>query len=274
MTYRGKRRPVDRLGARGGTVSRRGFFKAGAALCFFGLASPLVASCGGQTTDRGGDKKAAAPEPQVLGRPGATGEEVEVRVGGGTARGILDAAEGATAAVLLVGGMAGGVRGPSGVYPKLAERFGSSGISALRLDYREPGDLVSCTEDALAALKALGCGGTEKAVVVGWSFGGAIAIRAGVASGLVAGVATVSSQTGGTENVGKLSPEKGLLLIHGTGDTSVVPSLARYLYREAGQPKELVLYEGDGHGIEVHTEEMLEKIHAWSTKVLSDGGSG
>jgi fermentation-respiration switch protein FrsA (DUF1100 family) len=95
-----------------------------------------------------------------------------------------------------------------------------------------------------------------------------------VASELVVGVATVASATQGTEDIGKLSPEKSLLLIHGTQDTSVVPSLARYLYRKAGEPKELVFYEGDGHDIEIHTKVMLRKIYTWSTKVLSNSASG
>lgn len=255
----------------GDPISRRGFLKAGA-LCLGGLISPL-AGCGGQTAERGGGKT-AVQEPQVLGGSGAEGERVEVRVGGGTVSGVLDAAEGATTAVLMVGGMSGGVEGPSGIYPRLAERLANSGLTALRLDYRDSGDLLTCTDDAMAALGALGRGGVRKAIVVGWSFGGAVAIRAGVGSKLVVGVATVSSQTQGTEDVGKLSPEKSLLLIHGTQDTTVPPSLARYLYREAGEPKELVFYEGDGHAIEIHTKEMLDKIYTWSTKLLAKGAPG
>lgn len=262
----------NRLGWRGGEVSRRGLLKAGGALCVVGLVPALV-GCAAPTAKRGAGKTTDR-EPQALGGSRAVGEKVEVRVGDGAAPGILDAAEGATGAVLMVGGMAGGVEGPSGVYPRLVERLRAAGISALRLDYREPGDLPSCTDDALAALAALGRGGVRRAVVVGWSFGGAVAIRAGVASKLVVGVAAVSSQTQGTEDVGKLAPEKSLLLIQGTEDTTVVPSLARYLYREAGEPKELVFYKGDGHGIEIHSKQMLEKIYAWSTKLLSDGAPG
>jgi alpha/beta superfamily hydrolase len=261
----------NRNRAYGSPMSRRGLLQTGA-LCLVGLVSP--AGCGGQTPERGGGQKSAVREPQALGASGAEGEKVEVRVDGGAAPGVLDAAQGATAAVVMVGGMAGGIEGPSGIYPKLAKRFRDNGITTLRLDYREPGDLSSCTDDLLAAVGALGRGGTKKVVLIGWSFGGAVAIGAGVASELVVGVATVASATQGTEDIGKLSPEKSLLLIHGTRDTSVVPSLARYLYRKAGEPKELVFYEGDGHDIEIHTEVMLRKIYTWSTKLLANSASG
>jgi alpha/beta superfamily hydrolase len=267
--------------AEDGTHNARAYQQSGAfrdlqtgALCLVGLVSPLT-GCGGRTPERGGgQKKTAVREPQSLGASGADGEKVEVRVDGGAAPGVLDAAQGATAAVVMVGGMAGGIEGPSGIYPKLAKLFRDNGITALRLDYREPGDLSSCTDDLLVAVGALGRGGAKKVVFVGWSFGGAVAIRAGVASELVVGVATLASATQGTEDVGKLSPEKSLLLIHGTQDTSVVPSLARYLYRKAGEPKELVFYEGDGHDIEIHTELMLRKIYTWSTKLFANSASG
>ena len=273
MTNDDGRFPESRLHTRDGTVSRRSLLRAcAAALCLTGLPA-LLAGCAKPKAGRGGGDGPTAREPQAHGGSRAVGEKVEVRVGAGATVGVLDAAEGATGAVLMVGGMAGGLGGPSGVYPKLAGRSRKSGITALRLDYREPGDLISCTEDVLAALGALGRGSTKEAVIVGWSFGGAVAIRAGGESDLVAGVATVSSQTGGTEEVKKLAPEKSLLLIHGTNDTTVVPSLARYLYRNAAEPKELVFYEGDGHSIEIHTEAMMQKIYAFATKLLSDGAS-
>lgn len=54
--------------------------------------------------------------------------------------------------------------------------------------------------------------------LVGWSFGGAVVITAGARSSNVVGVATVASQTYGTDSVSSLAP-KSLLLLHGTGDT-------------------------------------------------------
>ena len=104
-------------------------------------------------------------------------------------------------------------------------------------------------------------------ILVGWSFGGAVVISAGAASGVVVGVATVASQTYGAGAVGELSP-KSLLLIHGTADDVLPYGLSQYLYASAGEPKELVLYPDDNHGIERHRSEMLKKIHGWSRDLL------
>jgi hypothetical protein len=82
-------------------------------------------------------------------------------------RGIVHAAEGARGAAVLVSGAGGGVEGPSGVYPELAERLRTGRITALRLDYRKPNDLPECTHDVLAALDALGRRGVERVVLVG-----------------------------------------------------------------------------------------------------------
>ena len=172
---------------------------------------------------------------------------------------------------MLVGGAGGGVGGPSGVYPELAERLRADGFSVLRLDYRKPNDLPACVHDVLLALEYLGQRGAERAVLVGWSFGGAVVISAGAASERVIGVATVASQTYGAGDVGRLSPEKSLLLIHGTADRALPADLSRYLYDRAGEPKEIVLYPGDNHGVSRHRREMLEKLYGWSRGLLADG---
>lgn len=96
-------------------------------------------------------------------------------------------------------------------------------------------------------------------------------ITAGAASNTIVGVATVTSQTYGTEAVGGLAP-KSLLLIHGTADDVLPYHLSHYLYDDrAGEPKELVLYPEDDHGINRHYSEMLEKLYAWSQNLLLGG---
>ena len=222
---------------------------------------PGVAGC----AERGeGPEGTIASEPTL----GAAGKKAEIRTPRGAVRGILHAADGARGAAVLVSGAGGGVVGPSGVYVDLADRLRADGVTALRLDYRKPNDLSECTYDLLAALDALGRGGVERTILVGWSFGGAVVISAGASSERVVGVATVASQTFGTEDVGELSPEKSLLLIHGTADRTLRAELSRHLYHRAGEPKELILYPGDGHGIERHRQELLEKLHGWSRNLL------
>jgi fermentation-respiration switch protein FrsA (DUF1100 family) len=108
-------------------------------------------------------------------------------------------------------------------------------------------------------------------VLVGWSFGGAVVINAGAANDAVVGVATVASQTYGAEAVEELSPEKSLLLIHGTADRVLPYELSERLYARACEPKKLVLYPDDGHGVGRHRSTMLEKLHEWSRNLLLGG---
>jgi pimeloyl-ACP methyl ester carboxylesterase len=233
-------------------------------MCVAGWVFVGAAACAGRQ-DAEGTMVVVAERPAP--------KKVKIRTPRGAVSGLLHAAGDARAAAVLVGGAGGGVGGPSGVYGDLAGRLRSDGITVLRLDYRRPNDLPECTRDVLAALDALGRKGVERTVLVGWSFGGAVVISAGAASEKVVGVATVASQTYGTGSVGELSPEKNLLLIHGTADRTLPADLSRYLYERAGEPKELALYPGDGHGIRRHRREMLDKLHAWSRKLLLDGGS-
>src|SRR6185437_7741494 len=102
-----------------------------------------------------------------------------------------------------------------------------------------------------------------RVALVGWSFGGAVVIRAGAASPAVVGVATIASQTYGTDAVSRLAP-RSALFIHGSRDTVLPDICSRTLFAQAGQPKELVIYSGDGHGIELHRAELLEKLSMWA----------
>ena len=182
-------------------------------------------------------------------------------------RGVLHPAADARSAVVMVGGAGGGIHGPAGIYEELATRLQARGIAALRLGYRKLNYLEDCIYDVLATLVALDQQGINRAALLGWSFGGAVAISAGAVSDAVAGVATVASQTYGAGAVGRLSP-KSLLLIHGTADKVLPYYLSKNLYDRAGEPKELVLYPEDGHGVERHRSEMLEKLYEWSRELL------
>lgn len=44
--------------------------------------------------------------------------------------------------------------------------------------------------------------------------------------------------------------------------------LSENLYAPVGAPKELMLRPEDGHGIERHHSELLEKLHSWSKDLL------
>jgi alpha/beta superfamily hydrolase len=197
---------------------------------------------------------------------------LKIRTAEGTVQGILHPAESAQGAIVMVGGAGGGVNGPAGIYEELATRWQRAGIAALRLDYRHPNDLDACVHDVLAAIDFLHHEGVDRVVLLGWSFGGAVVITAGAVSNLVVGVATVASQTYGANAVAYLSP-KSLLLLHGTGDKTLPDTCSRQLYAEAGEPKKLVLYPGDNHGIDHHAADMLDTLYRWSLELLTDSGT-
>jgi hypothetical protein len=108
--------------------------------------------------------------------------------------------------------------------------------------------------------------GKQRIVLVGHSFGGAVVITAGAIASRVIAVAALSSQTRGTESVGALSPRR-LLLVHGTAD-EVLPDLcSRDIFARAGEPKELILYEGCRHGLDGCREELDRDMMKWIGQV-------
>lgn len=82
-------------------------------------------------------------------------------------------------------------------------------------------------------------------------------------------LATVASQTAGTNSVGQLAQKgKASLFIHGTGDQCLPHRCSEQLYRLAGQPKELILYDNDNHGVTNHRSEAKEKIKQFTLQYL------
>jgi alpha/beta superfamily hydrolase len=185
---------------------------------------PGVAGCSEE--GQGSSERTMISEPE---EPEIMQEEVGISTPRGTVRGVLHPPDDARGAVVMVGGAGGGIHGPSSIYEKLATSLQTEGAAALRLEYRIPNFLHECVYDVLAAIAALGRRGVDRAVLVGWSFGGAVVISAGAESEAVVGVATVASQTYGAGAVGELSPEKSLLLLHGTADRVLPDRLSRDL---------------------------------------------
>lgn len=173
------------------------------------------------------------------------------------------------AAVVWVGGAGGGLDGPAhGLYPRLAGELASEGIASLRLNYRHPNFLEPCVLDTLLGVAFMAMRDLKRVVVVGHSFGAAVAISAGAMSPAVLGVAALSSQTYGTDLVSELSP-RPLLLIHGEED-DVLPDLcSRDLYRRAEEPKQLLLYPECGHGLDECRHRLDVDLLRWVRQVLA-----
>ncbi len=178
------------------------------------------------------------------------------------------------AAVVWVGGAGGGLDGPAmGMYPRLARRLTEDSIASLRLAYRHPNELTDCVLDALMGVAYLQSREFERVALVGHSFGGAVVISAGVLAEAVVAVATLSSQSYGTDAAPELSP-KPLLLIHGKADEVLPDSCSQYIYRIAGEPKELKLYPRCKHGLDACRDAVDNDLSDWLRRVLTARAHG
>ena len=191
--------------------------------------------------------------------------EVILATSNGDIRGVLHPA-GGRGGVIWVCGALGGLEGPSfGIFKVLSEELVSEGLASFRLDYRFPGDLAPCITDVVAGAYYLGELGVERVALVGHSFGGAVVIQAGILSDRVKAVVGLSSQTYGATGVEGLSP-KPLLLVHGERDRNLSVDCSRHIYQWAREPKELVIYEDNGHFLRECHEELKGLLKKWLVK--------
>jgi hypothetical protein len=164
--------------------------------------------------------------------------------------------------VLMVGGAMGGLLGPGrGLYQRWGELLSADGIGVLRVGYRVPNDLDRCLHDTLAAAELAARRGARSFVVLGHSFGGAVAIQAGAALGdLAAGVVTFATQTGGAEAAESL--QCPLLLLHGDRD-ELLPHLASEMVHMIAPDSELRILEGAGHLLSEADTELHDLVADW-----------
>ena len=220
------------------------------------------------------DSPADAPDDLVLSirnvhaKPGTEPGELAVEID--TTRGaipaVLHPCEGKTGCAIFIGGARGGIReGPAGgVYLRLSRELVARGVTSLRLGYREAGEFNECVLDVLTACSFLQGIGADRAIIVGHSFGGAVAIKVGEVTPLACAVASLSPQLYGTANVAVLG--KPLLLIHGSDDTVLLPLVSELIFERALDPKRLVILEGGGHSL----REVAEDVHALLSEFITD----
>jgi len=194
-----------------------------------------------------------------------------------TMRGLLtllwhEPAEGSVvqpAALVLCGGAMGGLLGPAdGLYHRLGTEWAARGVPTIRVSYRKPNDLDACCIDVAAAVQfAVGGGGAERVVVMGHSFGGAVAVRVGVGlHEMVAGVVTFATQSAGCEVAGGLEG-RPLLLFHGDRD-EILPPESSDMVRMIAGAGEVVRLPGDGHLLAKSGDLLWERLEAWLPGVL------
>jgi pimeloyl-ACP methyl ester carboxylesterase len=165
---------------------------------------------------------------------------------------------------MFLGGALGGLSGPAhGLYDRMAKEVGG-----IRLHYRKAGHIEDCLMDVLLVHHLLSRRGIQRLVLVGHSFGGAIAIGAGALLGPdTSGVVALSTQVPGTEHVDQLAAP--LLLVHGESD-GVLPDLcSRNVFQRAPEPKELVLLPGEGHLLDGNPDALATRVTEFIRKAIA-----
>ena len=175
---------------------------------------------------------------------------------------------GAAGAVVACGGAMGGLLGPAeGLYHRLGAHLAAQGTPVLRVSYRRPNDLDACCLDVAAAVQLAVGAGASRVVVMGHSFGGAVAVQVGVAlPTTVAGVVTFATQSAGCEVAGGLG-ERPLLLFHGDRD-ELLPLQASEVVRAIAGHGDLVVLPGDGHLLAKSGPILWERLFEWLPDVL------
>jgi pimeloyl-ACP methyl ester carboxylesterase len=169
----------------------------------------------------------------------------------------------AKSAVLMCGGAMGGLLGPAaGLYHDLGEAFAARGIGTIRVGYRRPNDLGACVLDVGAAADVANRHGAERFVVVGHSFGGAVAVNAAIAlRRRTVGVVTLATQSAGCENAAAMGAIP-LLLFHGELD-ELIPLTASEMVSAIAGTGEVVVLEGTGHLLTQAGDLLRERLGRW-----------
>jgi uncharacterized protein len=164
--------------------------------------------------------------------------------------------------VIACGGAMGGLLGPAdGLYHDLGERFANLRIGLVRVGYRKPNDLAACVHDLVAVAELGARRGAKRFVMMGHSFGGAVAIRAGIVLGNdTAGVVTLATQSAGCEEAERLG-ETPVLLFHGERDELLPPQASELVQMLTGG--ELVVFPDTGHLLTEAADKLRERLGNW-----------
>lgn len=174
-------------------------------------------------------------------------------------------------ALVLCGGAMGGLLGPGdALYHRLGVEWSARGVPVLRVSYRKPNDLDACRVDLAAAVQlAIGGAMADRVVLMGHSFGGAVAVGVGVGlREMVGGVVTFATQSAGCELAGGL---QGLpfLLFHGERD-EILPIQASEMVQMIAGGGELVRLPGDGHLLAKSDDVIWERLEEFLAPLVLD----
>lgn len=165
--------------------------------------------------------------------------------------------------VILLGGAMGGFSGPAGsMYLELGAHYAAEGRGVICCDYRRPDKLELSLLDAAATADWAMRDGGRRFVVVGHSFGGAVAVQLGIAlTGHCVGVATLATQSAGCEQAAELAPTP-LVLFHGDRDV-ILPPESSLMVRTMAGAGDLRIIPGGDHGFAEGREQLYDELVAW-----------
>lgn len=171
-------------------------------------------------------------------------------------------------AIVACGGAMGGVLGPGhALYHRLGEQWSARGVAVYRVGYRMPNDLDRCAHDVACAVETAVQAGAERVVVMGHSFGGAVAVRVAVVmTADIAGVVTFATQSAGCEVAGALAG-RPLLLFHGDQD-ELLPMQSSEMVQMLAGHGDLVVLPNDGHLLGRSDDASVERLDEWLPGVL------
>lgn len=242
-----------------------------------GAPSPQAAAPPGPTAAELASCQSDSELPRVERQPlpnAAAGQLIRLVTADHEAVIAYHAALSAKGAVLWLSGADGGLDGPfEGFYERLATRLQDRGLASVRLEYHKPGDLDLSVRDALLALRFLAEEGQCNVGVVGFSFGGAVAIETAAMRPHVRVVATLASQGLGTDRVHEIAP-RPLLIVYPVGDELIAPDMgSEDIFDRAGEPKELVQLASKDHYLEDVAPDVEGLVAHWLQTRLTAGPS-
>lgn len=153
------------------------------------------------------------------------------------------------------------------LFPRLCEDLLLYRFSALRIAYRSSGDLAECVLDVLSGITFLESMGITSFGIVGYSFGGAVAIQAATLTYSVKTVVTLGTQWFGTDVAADLK-ETSLFAIHGLKDKISPKYASTYVHDIAQSDKKLLFYENAGHNLHEVEQEVYFDIHDWVSEQI------
>jgi len=177
---------------------------------------------------------------------------------------------GATDVALMCGGAAGGVLGPGrSLYLELGKELAAQGRAAMAIDYRRPGDTRRCVLDVCAAADLALRNGADRYVILGHSFGGAVAIQAAaVFPHSTAGVITYATQSAGCEEAAATG-DVPLLLVHGDSDSILGPENSEMVRTLAGHG-DVEIIKGADHMLSEEPDRLMSLSRDWIVARFDD----